>query len=120
MTPAEKMVETRKKKKFLKIYEANMGLLSQACKQADISKLLVDKWERTDPEFELAMMEIDSRVIQTVENKMFQKIEEGDTKMIEFYLKNKGGYRDTKDVAVNANVEFRLNFGTDDEEENKE
>jgi hypothetical protein len=95
-----------KKQLVLEALENNLGLVSHTCKEVGISRNTFYVYYRTDPDFKLAVDDINEMVTDFVESQLYKKIKEGDTQSILFYMKYKGkkrGYSDSIDI--NSKVE---------------
>ena len=102
----------KKKAEFLEIYRKNMGILTTACRKADIaSRQTIYNWMKSDPEFEQAMKAVLEERKDFAENAMLQKIQAGDTACILFYLKTQcrdRGYIERSELAVDSAVDEEL------------
>lgn len=83
----------REKEAFIETYAACMGIAVMACKKAGITRSTLYNWRRSDPVFNAALLEADEGVIDRVEGKLLQKINDGDRQCIIFYLKTKAKHR---------------------------
>lgn len=83
----------KNKKRVLTILEENLGIVSKTCEQAGISRVTFYGWCKVDPDFKKAVDELDNVTLDFVESKLLEKINEGDTRAIGFYLKYKGRKR---------------------------
>lgn len=101
------------KRGVLEALEAYHGIVSDACRKCSISRQTFYDWLKSDPEFKLAVEEIQDVAIDFVEGKLFERIngvevlkgvdketEEEitytlppDTQAINFYLRTKGRKR---------------------------
>ena len=110
-----------KKKKVLQALEKLDGHISQACKGAGISRSIFYLWKDQDKEFADAVEEIVEASIDLVEGKLMEKIKDGDTTCIIFFLKTRGkdrGYVERQEVtgkngAPIALTTYRLPDGTE-------
>ncbi len=83
------------------------GIIATACKSVNVSRRTFYNWKEEDPEFAEAVEEIMENQIDTVESKLIDNIESGDTTAIIFYLKTKGrkrGYGDKLEVDNNLKL----------------
>lgn len=83
----------RTKKDALKILKIKYGNISLTCEQVGVSRQTFYKWMHDDPEFNAEVEEINERTLDLVESKMLQGINEGNTRLIMFYLSCKGKKR---------------------------
>ncbi len=77
---------------FLEILTKTLGVVSQACDKADITREVYDSW-LTNLEFKKRVEQINDLSVDFVENQLLRKIKEGDLQAIQFYLKTKGKKR---------------------------
>ena len=70
-----------------------MGNVSESCSIAGISRQIFYNWMDKDPEFAEAVEEVNEANVDFVESALLQKINDGDTTTIIFYLKTKGKSR---------------------------
>jgi hypothetical protein len=81
------------KKAMLKALEASLGVVTQACKIAGISRTQFYQWMHDDPLFESAVNEVAEIAVDFAESKLHKQIEDGNTTATIFYLKTKGKHR---------------------------
>lgn len=81
------------KGKFLKEFANSLGIVQTACKKVRISRQTYYNWKDTDEAFKLEAENIIEEQTDFVENKLIERISEGDTTAIIFYLKTKGKER---------------------------
>ena len=100
---AERAERKRRRKKALLLEELrdSLGLVSSACDKVGVGRTTFYEWLKNDPEFARQVDEIEERALDFVESKMFQAIQNGDVRLIQFYLSTKGrkrGYAPKTDV----------------------
>jgi hypothetical protein len=88
-TPKLNKIE-HNKKILLKCLEASLGVVSDACQMAGISRTTFYAYYNEDPEFAAAAAECDELALDFAESKLKQKIAFGDTTATIFFLKTKG------------------------------
>ncbi|MDO5580172.1 MAG: hypothetical protein Q4G69_03485 [Planctomycetia bacterium] len=89
------------KAEFLKTLRSKMGIISLACSSSGISPEIVDQWIRQDPEFQRKVDLCNEAALDFVESRMFEKIHEGDSRLIRFFLETRGkkrGYVPKKEI----------------------
>ena len=118
------------KKTVLKLLEKSRGIISSACQSANIARSTFYNWCDNDPEFKIAVDEINESAIDFVESKLIEKIDgvtvqtfnskgepviyeqpPSDTAII-FFLKTKGkkrGYVERSEVD-HTTLREKLNF----------
>lgn len=107
-----------KKEKFLEVYKAKNRLATRACKAFGMSRSNFYFWCKTDPDFKSRVEEIEDMQIDYVEDKLFEQIDKGSEKSIQFYLKYKGrkkGYTNQLDIKSEG---ITFNFISDDKKDN--
>ncbi len=87
------MRKQAQKNKFIKALEECKGIVSTACRKIGISRQTYYKWLKNDPDFETLCNDISEEAIDFVESKLLEKIEQGDTTAIIYFLKTKGKKR---------------------------
>lgn len=108
-----------RKKEFLKYYEKNNAIIRRACKEMGITRETVYRWQREDENYKNLLSEIEESQIDYVEDKLFEKIDQGSEKSIHFYLKYKGrkkGYSNQLDIKSEGII---FNFISDEKNEDE-
>jgi hypothetical protein len=93
------------KKKVLEALEKSLGIITPACKEANISRDTFYTYLKEDEEFKKAVDEITEIQTDFVENQLFKKIKEGSERSILFYMRYKGrkrGYTESVDITTNG------------------
>ena len=105
-----------KKETILKALENSLGVVTVACKQADIPRSTYYKWLKEDEEFAQAVKEIENIALDFAESQLHAQIKEGSTSATIFYLKTKGkkrGYVEKSELDLtsgNEPVKLRINI----------
>lgn len=83
------------KKAFLDVYEKTFGNITQSCKLVGIVRQTYYNWEKNDAEFKQQLINIEpkERFLDFLENKLVDKINDGDTTSLIFALKTKAKIR---------------------------
>ena len=89
-----------KKQVFLEAYDESKGMLTTSCKRAGISPETVYNWRENDKEFDENVKQIKEKWKEWVEGRLMTLIENGNTAATLFFLKCKGGYRETNRIEV--------------------
>ena len=100
-----------KKNNLLKALELYNGLITQACRHANVSRAVYYKWYKDDPVFAEKAKEIQEHTVDNVESKLYDLIESNDKTAIIFYLKCKGkdrGYVERQEVAMDQPIHLDL------------
>jgi hypothetical protein len=82
-----------KKKTLLSALEKSLGVVTTACKSVGLSRETHYKWMKEDEDYRLQVEEISSIQLDFVESKLIDRINNGDTTAIIFYLNSKGKTR---------------------------
>jgi transposase-like protein len=94
-------------KLFLAALENNAGNISEACVKAGIGRTTYYLWLEQSEQFKQAADEVKESLIDLAENKLIEKIKEGDVKSIIFFLKTKGksrGYIERTEQAISGSI----------------
>lgn len=75
------------KAKYLEQLELFRGIQGAACKATGVSHPTIRKWREQDKEFDDAVIDILLTARASVESKLLEAIDDGDTKAITYYLK---------------------------------
>ena len=88
------------KKVLLEALEKSLGVVTTACRSADIARRTHYNYMESDPEYAAAVRDLDNVAIDFAESKLHRQIDKGDTTACIFYLKTKGkdrGYVERKE-----------------------
>lgn len=104
-----KLSTTLKERKdnFLELFEATHGNVKKVCETLKMSRQTYYAWYKKYPKFKEAVDEILAVNVDYVEDKLFDLIDAGNYKAIQFYLKTKGknfGYSERTDVEVSGSI----------------
>lgn len=103
---------------IVETYRRYLGNLTQTCKLLKIPPKMIYEYMEKSPDFKEEMLAIrESESIDFVESKLMQKINEGDTTSIIFFLKTRGkkrGYSERFEL-TGANGKDLIDERTDDE-----
>lgn len=80
------------------------GVCYTAYKKLGLPYSTYRKWRREDPEFEAAIADIQSRTTDFVVSKMMDGIKKGNEKLIQFYLRTKGGFTEKRVVELQGDT----------------
>lgn len=83
----------KSKRYALESLKSTLGNVSLTCEKVGISRMTFYKWRSEDPEFNRQVEEINERTLDFVESKLLQGIQDGNTRLIMFYLNCKGKKR---------------------------
>lgn len=83
----------KSKQYALEVLKKNFGNVSLTCEKVGISRMTFYKWRSEDAEFNQEVEDINERTLDYVESKLLQGIQDGNTRLIMFYLNCKGKKR---------------------------
>ena len=82
-----------KKESILKALESSLGVVTVACKSADVPRSTYYKWLNEDEEFAKAVKDIENIALDFGESQLHKQIGDGNTSATIFFLKTKGKRR---------------------------
>jgi len=103
-------IEQLKKAAVQSHYE-NRGNVSSTCSSIGIGRTQFYQWKKDDPDFAAAINNVTEFCIDKVEDRLKDKIDEGDITAIIFYLKTIGkkrGYIERHDVGFSESKEITV------------
>jgi hypothetical protein len=107
-----------KKKAVIVALEKSLGVVTQACKNASVSRTQYYQWLKDDPKFKKQTDEIAEIAIDFAESVLHSLITEKSVPCTIFYLKTKGkkrGYVETQELAI-SEPNKKLSWITADDE----
>jgi hypothetical protein len=90
-----------KKESILKALEQSLGVVTVACKKADVPRSTFYKWLKEDEAFALKVNDIENIALDFAESQLHSQIGNGNTSATIFYLKTKGknrGYIERQEI----------------------
>ena len=90
-----------KKESILKALEKSLGIVTVACKNANIPRSTFYKWLNEDEEFAKQVKDIENIALDFAESQLHKQIGDGSTAATIFYLKTKGkkrGYIERQEI----------------------
>ena len=90
-----------KKESLLKSLEQSLGVVTVACKKADIPRSTYYKWLKEDEAFAIEVRDIENVALDFAESQLHKQISENSTAATIFYLKTKGkkrGYVERQEI----------------------
>ena len=82
-----------KKESILEALEKSLGVVTVACKSADVPRSTYYKWLNEDKEFAKAVKDIENIALDFGESQLHKQIGDGNTSATIFFLKTKGKKR---------------------------
>ena len=106
-----------KKESILKALESSLGVVTVACKSADIPRSTYYKWLKEDEEFAKAVKDIENIALDFGESQLHKQIGDGNTSATIFFLKTKGkkrGYIERSELDLSSGDEpIKINVKID-------
>jgi len=107
-----------KKETILQALENSLGVVTIACKQADVPRSTYYKWLKEDEDFAKAVKEIENIALDFAESQLHTQIKDGSTPATIFYLKTKGkkrGYVERNELDLTTDNEpIKININLAD------
>jgi hypothetical protein len=100
-----------KKESLLKALEQSLGVVTVACKKAEIPRSTYYKWLSEDKEFAKEVDDIINIALDFAESQLHKQIGDGSTTATIFYLKTKGknrGYIERQEIDLGENNHFKI------------
>jgi hypothetical protein len=101
------------KKATIEAMEKSLGIVTSACKLADIARTTFYKWYNEDPEFRQSIDDIENIALDFAESKLHQLIKDGNPTATIFYLKTKGknrGYVERTEISTPDDTKMDINI----------
>lgn len=90
-----------KKESILKSLEQSLGVVTVACKKADVPRSTFYKWLKEDEDFAEQVKDIENIALDFAESQLHKQISDNSTAATIFYLKTKGkkrGYIERQEI----------------------
>ena len=90
-----------KKESIIKALEQSLGIVTVACKKADIPRSTFYKWLKEDEEFKKQVIDIENIALDFADSQLHKQISDNSTSATIFYLKTKGkkrGYIERQEI----------------------
>jgi len=104
------------KKKVVDALEKSLGVVTTACKIAEVSRTQFYQWLKDDEDFAKKVQEIENVTLDFVESQLHKQIKENSTAATIFFLKTKGkkrGYIERQEIdhttqgeAINSSIDL--------------
>jgi len=105
-----------KKEAILQALENSLGVVTVACKQANIPRSTYYKWLKEDKEFADQVKEIENIALDFAESQLHSQIKDGSTPATIFYLKTKGkkrGYVEKQELDLTSAQPVKIKVNID-------
>lgn len=99
---------------MLEALEKSLGVVTTACKQAQIARDTHYRWLKEDKEYRAKCKDMENVALDFAESQLHKQIMKGNPLSTIFFLKCKGkkrGYIEQQDIKVTGNMKFRADFG---------
>lgn len=93
------------KANLIEALKQSLGIVTTACKAANISRETYYKWMREDDEFRQQVNDIEHIALDFAESQLHKQMKDGSTSATIFYLKTKGrkrGYIERQEFAIDT------------------
>ena len=108
------------KKRVLTALEKSLGVVTKACKIAEVGRTQFYQWLKDDEDFAKAVKEISDVALDFAESELFKQIKDGNTSATIFYLKTKGkarGFVERQEMDhTSAGEPIKINIDLDSKE----
>ena len=105
-----------KKEAILKALENSLGVVTVACKKADIPRSTYYKWLKEDKDFAKDVKEIENIALDFAESQLHTQMKDGSTSATIFYLKTKGkkrGYIEKQELDLTSAQPVKIKVNID-------
>lgn len=102
------------KEDFLAELEKQNGNCYRAYTNLGLPYTRYYRWRKEDPDFNEAVENLQLGMVQVVEDRMFQLIQEGNAGLVKFYLSAKGNYAEKKQIEINSSNTVDINTALND------
>lgn len=107
------------KKKLVEALESTLGVVTSACKVAEVNRSTFYEWYKNDEEFAKQVDSIGDMAIDFAESQLHKQIREGNSTSTIFFLKTKGkkrGYVERQELDLSGTVSIPIINWTEDDE----
>ena len=104
-TATQKKQKRERQNAFLNALGKNGNHLTNACNSIGISRTIVHKWRKNEPDFDLKYREVKEGVIDDVEGALYKKAMDGNVTAQIYFLKTQGKNRGYVETIHNVNTE---------------
>jgi hypothetical protein len=113
-----------KKKIIIAALEQSLGVITTACKKADVPRSTFYKWYNEDQQFKSEVDDIQEITLDFAESQLFKQIKENNTTATIFFLTTKGknrGYIERQEIQHSGEIkEIIVNVKTAQTEDDSE
>ena len=105
--------EHLKKEHLIVALTKSLGIVSNACEIANISRTTYYKYYNSDEQFKEQVKSIGDEAIDFVESQLFELIKNGNVAATIFFLKTKGkkrGYSEKQEFDANEDLSIQVEF----------
>lgn len=105
------------KQKLIEALEASLGIVTEACDKAQLSRTQHYKWYKEDIKYRYAVDSIENKFIDFAETHLKNQIASGSVQATTFFLRTRGrkrGYAEKQDIDItsgNEPIKININLG---------
>ena len=105
------------KQKLIEALESSLGIVTEACEKAELSRTQHYKWYKEDEEYRKAVDSIENKFIDFAETHLKNQIASGSVQATAFFLRTRGrkrGYAEKQDIDItsgNEPIKININLG---------
>ena len=105
------------KQTLLEALESSLGIVTEACDKAELSRTQHYAWYNEDAAYKKAVDSIDSKFIDFAESSLKKQIKEGNTTATTFFLRTRGrrrGYNEKQEIDLTSGderIKININLG---------
>lgn len=95
------------KERFLVALEKSLGVITTACKMANIRRSTYYQWYNDDEEFKRQVQDVDNVTLDFAESALHKQINEGNASSTIFFLKTRGkrrGYVEKQEIEHSGEI----------------
>lgn len=98
---------------MIEAMEKSLGVVTSACKLADVGRTTFYMWYNDDPDFRKAIDDIENVALDFAESKLHSLIKDGNPTATIFFLKTKGknrGYVERTEISAPDDTKMDINI----------
>ncbi len=99
------------KKAVIEALESSLGVVTSACKKAEVGRTTFYQWLKDDAEFAKQVADIENVALDFAESQLHKQIQDGSAAATIFYLKTKGkkrGYIERQEISHEGVQTFQI------------
>ena len=106
------------KRKLIEALEMSLGVVTTACKKANVNRSTFYEWYNNDEEFKAAVDGMQDIALDFVESSLFKQVKDGNASSTQFYLRTKGrrrGYQERQEVIQETTLKTDIKDMSDED-----